>query len=322
MQRVFSSRMSSGASSISEENLDDDLEISKHLRRILMDKFVTDWNADDFMVRQALLYLKRNRESIRDFLKQFPEQRKKVESCIRCLEEMVDNVDEVHKKCTTISAAANTMGLISGFFNLVKRGGRLCLGLEVFGDVANISRVIYKIHNSKIKDKVGELLQQYENSLNYLKISNEEDCGLEGFQKSEALGNQMMDDFISAAGSAQGLYRNIRELNKSTQQKANPSSGSEGRSSTNTTRQRKAKESDSSETPPAASKGNWQDIVIATPAIINKACVVKEDFTHLAEGGKGETGAEIRKIAEKLKLKLEAISLLYTVYMELIDRAN
>ncbi|XP_039342818.1 apolipoprotein L3-like [Mauremys reevesii] len=294
-----------------------------HLKRILVDKFVTDWNAEDFMmVNQALLYLKRNKESIRDFLKQFPEQRKKVESCIRCLEEMVDNADEVHKQCTTISAAANTMGLISGFFNLVKRGGHLCLGLEVLGDVANISRVIYKIHNnSKIKDKVGELLQQYENSLNYLKISNEEDCGLEGFQKSEALGNQM-DDFISAAGSAQGLYRNITELNKPTQQKANPSSGSEGRSSTNTTRQRKAKESDSAETPPAASKGNWLDIVIATPAIINKACVVKKDFTHLAEGGKGETGAEIRKIAEKLKLKLEAISLLYTAYMALIGQIS
>ncbi|KAM9169355.1 apolipoprotein L2-like isoform 1-T3 [Pangshura tecta] len=320
MQREFSSRMSSGTSSISEENLDYNLEISMHLKKILVDKFVTDLKAEDFMVvHQALLYLERNKESIRDFLKQFPEQREKVESCIRCLEEMADNADEVHKKCTIISTAANTTGLISGFFNLVKSGGRFCLGLEILGDFANISRVIYNIcNNCKIKDKVGELLQQYENSLNYLKISNEEDCELEGFQKTKALGNQK-NDLISAAGSAHGLYRNITELNKSTPQKANPMSGSEGRTST---RQRKAKGGDSAETPPAASKGNYQDIAIATLAIANKAHVIKKDLTHLAEGGKGDTGAEIRKIAEKLKLKLAAISLLYTEYMELIDRAN
>ncbi|TFJ99718.1 Apolipoprotein L1 [Platysternon megacephalum] len=324
MQRVFSSRMSSGASSISEENLDDNLEISKHLKRILVDKFVTDLNAEDLMmVKQALIYLERNPESIGDFLKQFPEQRNKVESCIRCLEEMVDNADKVHKICATISTATNTMGFISSIFNLVKEGGRLCLGLEVLGDVANISSVIYKIlYHFQIKAKVEELLKQYKNSLNYLKISNEEDCELEAFQKTQTWCSYWKD-FISGAGSAYGLHRNITKLNKSTQQKANPSSGSEGSSITSTTRQSKAMESDSAETPPAAPKGNWQkDVAIATPASINKACVIKKGFTHLAEEGKGETGAEIRKIAEKLKMKLEAISLLYTAYMELIDMAN
>ncbi|CAM4460176.1 unnamed protein product [Caretta caretta] len=323
MQRVFSSRISSGASSISEENLDDNLEISKHLKRTLVDKIVTDLNAEDLMmVKQALIYLERNKESIGDFLKQFPEQRKKVESFIRCLEEMVDTMDEVHKKCATIRTAANTMGFISSIFNLVKHGGRLGLGWEILGDVANISRLVYKNHNNfKIEDKVKKLLQQYENSLNYLKMSNEEDCELEAFQKTEASCNYL-NDFLSAAGSAQGLYRNITKLNKSTQQKANPSSRSEESSIPSRTRQSKAMGSGSAETPPAASKGNWLDAVIATPAIINKACVIKTDVTHLAEGGKGGTGAEIRKIAEKLKMKLEAISLLYTAYLELTDMAN
>uniref|UniRef100_A0A8C3RIX1 Uncharacterized protein n=1 Tax=Chelydra serpentina TaxID=8475 RepID=A0A8C3RIX1_CHESE len=106
----------------------------------------------------------RNNESISDFLKQFPEQRNMVESYIRCLEEMVDNTDEVHKKCTTISIATNTIGFISSIFNLVKYGGRLCLGLEILGDVANISRLVYKNHNNfKIEDKCKKLLQQYEN---------------------------------------------------------------------------------------------------------------------------------------------------------------
>ncbi|XP_034633690.1 apolipoprotein L3-like [Trachemys scripta elegans] len=324
MQRVFSSRMSSGASRISEENLDDNLEISKHLKRILVDKFVPDLNAEDLMmIKQAVVYLERNKESIGDFLKQFPEQRNKVESCIRCLEEMVDNTDEVHKKCATIRTAANTMGFISSIFHLVKDGGRLFVGLEVLGDVANISRVIYKIlYHFQIKAKVEELLKQYENGLNYLKISNEEDCELEAFQKTLTF-RSYWNDFMSAAGSAQGLHRNITKLNKSTQQKANPSSGSEGSSSPSTTRPSKAMESDSAETPPAASKGNWQkDVAIATLGIIEKAYDIRKSFTHVAEGGKGETGAEIRKIAEKLKMKLEAISLLYTTYMELIDMAN
>ncbi|KAM7178696.1 apolipoprotein L3 isoform 2-T7 [Macrochelys suwanniensis] len=323
MQRVFSSSISSGASSISEENLSDNLEISKHLKRILVEKFVTDLNAEDLMmVKQALMYLERNNESISDFLKQFPEQRNKVESYIRCLEEMVDNTDEVHKKCTTISIAANTIGFISSIFNLVKYGGRLCLGLEILGDVANISRLVYKNHNNfKIEDKFKKLLQQYENSLNYLKTSNEDDCELEAFQKTEASCNYL-NDFMSAACSVHGLYRNITKLKKPTQQKANPSSESEGSSIPSPTRQSKAMGSDSAETPPAASKGNWLDAVIATPAVINKACVIKKDFTHLAEGGKGEAGAEIRKITEKMKMKLEVISLLYTAYMELIDMAN
>ncbi|XP_062990646.1 apolipoprotein L6-like isoform X2 [Elgaria multicarinata webbii] len=123
-------------------------------------------------------------EAAANFLERFPAQREEIEKCIRCLQELADNIDKTHKDCTITSIAASSGGAVSGILTIlglaltpVTAGGSLILTLTgVSLGTASAATGITgslceRFINSNKRKKAEELINKCDKILNQCRES-------------------------------------------------------------------------------------------------------------------------------------------------------
>uniref|UniRef100_A0A8C8SDE7 Apolipoprotein L3 n=1 Tax=Pelusios castaneus TaxID=367368 RepID=A0A8C8SDE7_9SAUR len=355
--------MSSGAFSTDEETVGDydwqygsSLGISELLQEKVYEEelqalFAEDWHYKEML--QDVIKLERYEgtvaweesatEDIIVFLKQFPEQRKEIEKCIRCLKEMADNIDEIHKKCTIVNIAANSTSITSGILTILgltlaplTAGGSLALtatgiGLGAAAAAASVSVSIYEnVSNSKERSKANELLVECQSNLNTLTNRDEVDFRPKFSPESEVRGDHLKHIISTASKipdviykSATGIKTNVRAFKLL---KANPGLNAlakrlaaTGRTARNTVRGTKQVQKAFAGTTLAMSKG--ARVLGATAAglfVVLDAYSLMKDSIHLTEGAKAEAAADIREKVSILEKDLQNLSALYEELKDMV----
>lgn len=271
------------------------------------------------------------------FLKLFPAQKKEVETCIRHLRQMADNMDKIHKDCTIANLAANSASASSGIMTILglalapfTAGGSLFLtaaglGFGAAAAVTGITAGIYeRVSNSKEREKAQELMSKCERSLRMVTCPDETDFSPEFSPGS----NKDVEENLKTAASTvasqmpkmytslNGIKTNVRAMKTlhtnpglKVLAKRVAAAGSTTRRAIKGTKQ---VEKAFAGTAFAMTKGaRLAGAATAGVFVIYDAYSLVQDAKHLTEGAKTETAAEIRNNASNLEKKLEDLNELY-----------
>ncbi|XP_044297236.1 apolipoprotein L6-like isoform X2 [Varanus komodoensis] len=167
------------------------------------------------------------KEIFAHFLKEFPGRREEIEKCIRCLQELANEIDKTHKDCTIANITASSTGAVSGILTIlglalapVTAGGSLILsatgmGLGAAAATTGVSAGLCEhFINSKKGKEAQALMDQCEKSLGTLVGQMDLSSGLLPPDKNKAIqhiaaGAQQVPKLIT---TAQGISATVGAL--------------------------------------------------------------------------------------------------------------
>uniref|UniRef100_A0A6J0T7M5 Apolipoprotein L5-like n=1 Tax=Pogona vitticeps TaxID=103695 RepID=A0A6J0T7M5_9SAUR len=283
------------------------------------------------------------------FLQTFPAQKEEIEKCIRCLQEVADSIDKIHKNCTIASLTANSTSASSGVLSVVglflapvTAGGSLILtatgiGLGAAAAVTGLSATLYEsVSSSKEIQKAQELMNVCEKSLRKALLPDEIDFNLEPALGNGAMGENIKQLVSNIAGQAPDMCKTVKRIksvkgirtNIKAWQVARNNPGlkalakrmTAGGSTSQSTiwganRVNKA----FAGTTLAMTKGSRMlSAASAGVFLLFDAYSIVQDAKCLTEGAKAETAAEIRKKASQLEKELYHLQKLYGEFKDLV----
>ncbi|KAM6437817.1 apolipoprotein L3-like [Liasis olivaceus] len=272
------------------------------------------------------------------FVKEFPARKKEIEKCINCLQEMTNDIDRIHKGCTTASLVSNSTSATSGILTIlgltlapITAGGSLILtatgiGLGAGATVIGLSAVLYEnIINSKGRKKAEGLMKECERSLRKSAHPNTIGFSTELTPNNGVLGENVRHLVSNISGQVPDIYVAAKRIKTNVKAwktvqahlKALAKQASNARSSY-WGMFRNSKEIKKGSTLAMAKGARMLSAVSAGVFLLVDAYGLVRDAKHLMKGAKAELAAEIRRQASKLEEELQNLSKLYDELKDLV----
>ncbi|KAK9399980.1 APOL3: Apolipoprotein L3 [Crotalus adamanteus] len=280
-------------------------------------------------------------ETARDyFLKEFPTQKKKIEKCFSCLQEVTTHIDRIHKGCATASLVSSSTSATSGILTIlgltlapITAGWSLILtatgiGLGAGATAIGLSAALYEnIINSKERKRAEGLMNECEkslrNSVQPLIIYSSSQLTPNNGVIGENIRNLVSNISVQIPDMKMATKRikiNVKALKTIethlkilAKQVVNA-----GRSSWNRFKNSKdIKKAFSGPTLVMTKAARMLNAVSAGMFLLIDAYDLVQDAKHLMKGGKAELASEIRKKASLLEEKLQNLSKLYNELKDL-----
>ncbi|XP_070803110.1 apolipoprotein L3-like [Pituophis catenifer annectens] len=274
------------------------------------------------------------------FVKEFPIQKKEIEKCFSCLQEVTNHIDRIHKGCTTASLVSCSTSATSGILTIlgltlapITAGGSLILtaagiGLGAGATMISLSAALYEnIINSKERKRAEGLMNECEKSLRksvqpltiYSRTELTPNNGVMGKNVRHLVSNisRQVPDMEMAAKK---IKTNVKawkiaqtHLKTLAKQAANAGRSSWSRFKNS----RDIKKAFSGPTLAMTKGARMLNTVSAGVFLLVDAYGLVQDAKHLMKGGKAELASEIRKKASLLEEELQNLSKLYNELKDL-----
>ncbi|XP_039209073.1 apolipoprotein L3-like [Crotalus tigris] len=280
-------------------------------------------------------------ETARDnFLKEFPTQKKKIEKCFSCLQEVTTHIDRIHKGCTTASLVSSSTSATSGILTIlgltlapITAGWSLILtatgiGLGAGATAIGLSAALYEnIINSKERKRAEGLMNECEKSLRnsvqpliiYSSSELTPNNGVIGENIRNIVSNisGQIPDMKMATKRIKINVKALKTIETHLKILAKQAVNA-GRSSWNRFKNSKdIKKAFSGPTLVMTKAARMLNAVSAGMFLLIDAYDLVQDAKHLMKGGKAELASEIRKKASLLEEKLQNLSKLYNELKDL-----
>ncbi|XP_034259109.1 apolipoprotein L3-like [Pantherophis guttatus] len=274
------------------------------------------------------------------FVKQFPIQKKEIEKCFSCLQEVANHIDRIHKGCTTASLVSCSTSATSGILTIlgltlapITAGGSLILtatgiGLGAGATVIGLSAALYEnIINSKERKRAEGLMNECEKSLRksvqsltiYSRTELTPNNGVMGKNVRHLVSNisRQVPDMEMAAKKIKTHVKAWKiaqtHLKTLAKQAANAGRSSWSRFKNS----RDIKKAFSGPTFAMTKGARMLNTISAGVFLLVDAYGVVQDAKHLMKGGKAELASDIRKKASLLEEELQNLSKLYNELKDL-----
>ncbi|XP_062990616.1 apolipoprotein L6-like [Elgaria multicarinata webbii] len=261
------------------------------------------------------------------FLEVFPAQREEIEKCLRCLREIADEIDKVHKDCTIANVTARSTGAVSGILSIlglslapVTAGVSLILtatgiGLGAAAATTGISASLCEhFINSKKGEKAQELMNQCKRSLRMVTDQIDFDSGLlqpNDKTVQEILQRQKIPDVISTVKEITVNVKALKhiEANPLLKDLAKKAAGSQARASTK--RVKEVKKAFQGTALAMSKEARVMSALAIGLSLLTDAASIIQDAIHLAQGATVEAAGTIRAKANELEKIVQDLSNLY-----------
>ncbi|XP_070610930.1 apolipoprotein L3-like [Erythrolamprus reginae] len=269
------------------------------------------------------------------FVKEFPTQKKEIEKCLSCLQEVANLIDRIHKGCTTASLVSRSTSATSGILTIlgltlapITAGGSLILtatgiGLAAGATVIGLSSALYEnITNSKVREKAEVLVNECEKNLRksvqpltvYSRTELTPNNGVMG-KNVRHLVSKISGQVPDVKMAAKKIKTNDAQTHLKTLAKQ---AANAGRGSWNRVKNSKDIKKAFSGPTLAMSKGaRMLNTASAGVFLLVDAYGIVQDAKHLMKGGKAELALEIRKKASLFEEELQNLSKLYNELKDL-----
>ncbi|XP_078232319.1 apolipoprotein L2 [Pogona vitticeps] len=264
-------------------------------------------------------------EHFANFQKEFPAHRAVLEKCIRCLQEIADRIDTIHKDCTIANITASSAGATSDILSILgltlapfSAGVSLILtatgiGLGAAAAAAGISASVseYVIDSEDLK-KVQALMNECKESLRLVMHPDEFDFSPE----STPSPTKLVKKAVAIYSAPEKFKANVKALKVA---RANPELTALAQQATAVGIGARAamtgvEEVESSFRGTALAMTKGARMLSAASAgffFLYDAYSLIQGVIHLTEGAKADVAAQIRDKANKLEEALQELNKLY-----------
>ncbi|XP_029143103.1 apolipoprotein L3-like [Protobothrops mucrosquamatus] len=220
-------------------------------------------------------------ETARDyFVKEFPTQKKKIEECFRCLQEVTNHIDRIHKGCATASLVSSSTKYLLTLFSLRNSVQPLTI----------YSSTELTPNNGVIRENVRNLVSNISGQIPDMKMATKRiKINVKALKTIETHLKTLAKQAANAGRRSWNRFKNSKDIKKAF----------------------------SGPTLVMTKGARMLNAVSAGMFLLIDAYDLVQDAKHLMKGGKAELASEIRKKASLLDEELQNLIKLYNELKDL-----